>query len=169
MVQHATTDSLLVPETVVQPRTFAGLMSLYESNYLRLQRLIPELQHIDGAAVSVVDQDLPLHLTVTERSRYTCTLHLTYLFDRKDEGAVTDRVGAALQAERWLADPDLTLRVYFDGRLAEVMSVAAEHRHRVLRHIAASHREELDSRWRRNMMLNKWLDFLIDAGHQLGD
>jgi len=27
---------------------------------------------------------------------------------------------------------------------------------------------ELDRRWRINMMLNKWLDYLFDVGHSLG-
>ena len=155
-------DSYLVPETVAKPNSFTGLMSLYESNFLRMQALIPTLATIQGAHRSEVPADLPLHLDVIERTRYTATLTLTYWFDEAGEGIEDDGRDAAGA----LADPDLTLRVYFDGQLAEVMSLAASHRHRVLRDIAASHREELDIRWRRNVMLNKWLEYLLDTGHQ---
>lgn len=150
------TDSLIVPETLVKPRSFAGLMSVYESNYLRLNTLIPHLDAVSGTRCSTAaNDDLPLHLEVEERTRYTLTLRLTYLFPPDSE------TGEAI------ADPDLRLRVYFDGHLAEVMSMSASHRHHFLRDIAASHRENLDSRWRRNMLLNKWLEYLIDAGHRI--
>ena len=161
-------DSLLVPEAIVRPRSFAGLMTLYESNYLQLARLIPPLETITGAARSRVAGDLPLYLEVLERSRYTCTMRLSYLF--AEDGAASGRpepesLSAARAAGAWLADPDLHLRVYFDGRLAEVMSLATHHRHAVLRDIAASHRAELDARWHRNTMLNKWLEYCIETGH----
>jgi uncharacterized protein YqiB (DUF1249 family) len=28
---------------------------------------------------------------------------------------------------------------------------------------------ELDDRWRRNTMLNKWLEYCVDRGHQFGN
>lgn len=161
-------DSYLVPETLIKPRSFTGLMSVYESNFLRLHRLIPELMTISGECCSLVADDLPLHLSVIERTRYTCTMKLTYWFDRDgDSGRVADSVAAISDRSAWLADPDLCLRVYFDGQLAEVMSLTEEHRHAVLRRIAGCHREELDLRWRRNVMLNKWLEYCLDVGHCL--
>ncbi|MFK8053280.1 MAG: DUF1249 domain-containing protein [Woeseiaceae bacterium] len=162
-------DSYLVPETLVKPRSFTGLMSVYESNFLRLKALVPDLPTIQGAACSTVESDLPLHFDLIERTRYTCTLTMTYLFarDRDAQEETTDRCGAIREDGMWLADPDLRVRVYFDGQLAEVMHLGDVHRHRVLRQIAASHREELDLRWRRNVMLNKWLEFCLDAGHKI--
>ncbi|MEL6214839.1 MAG: DUF1249 domain-containing protein [Pseudomonadota bacterium] len=152
------TDSRIVPQTQVKPRSFAGLMSVYESNYLRLWMLVPGLDRLDGTVVSTgAADDLPLHCTVEERTRYTLTLRLTYLFDTPgSDGEMAS-----------IADPDLRLRIYFDGKLAEVMSMSAQHRHHILRDIAASHRETLDSRWRRNVLLNKWLEYLLDAGHRV--
>ena len=162
-------DSLIVPETLVKPRSFAGLMSLYESNFIRLHQLIPDLDRALGMDCSLTGMDLPLHADIIERTRYTCTLQLTYLFARDSEVSdpVASHVGASRETQLWLADPDLRLRVYFDGRLAEVMSLTSKHRHAILRHIAACHREELDLRWRRNMMLNKWLEYCLEAGHCL--
>ena len=141
---------MLVPETIVKPKSFVGLMSLYESNYLRLQQLIPDLNRLDGYYRSRVAGDADLHLEIIERSRYTITLSLSYFFD--EDGV---RV----------ADPDLRVRVYLDGQLAEAMQLTGEHRHPGLRRLIRAHRHELDQRWRRNMVLNKWLEYLMDQGH----
>ncbi len=144
-------DSLINPETLLQPRSFAGLMTLYESNYLRLHGLIPALATLDGDHVSRVDGDCDLHLTITERTPYTCTLVMTYRFE--------EAAGALV------ADPDLCIRVYFDGRLAEAMTLARHHRHELFRELATTLSSELDSRWARNIMLNKWLEYCLDRGH----
>ena len=38
---------------------------------------------------------------------------------------------------------------------------------RKLRELAGGSGAELDRRWRINMMLNKWLDYLFEVGHSL--
>ena len=143
-------DSYLVPETIAKPRSFVGLMALYESNYLRLLRLLPELERLDGCFRSRVANDCDLHVEILERSRYTVTLSLTYHFET-DDGL--------------LIDPDMTVRVYLDGQLAEVLGIGEQQRHPALRRLVHEHREELDRRWRCNMVLNKWLDYLSEQGH----
>lgn len=143
-------DTYLVPESIAKPRSFVGLMALYESNYLRLLGLVPELDRIDGCFRSRVAGDCDLHLEVLERSRYTVTLSLTYHFET-DEGL--------------LVDPDMSVRAYLDGRLAEVLAIGNGQRHPALRRIVHEHRAELDRRWRSNIVLNKWLDYLSEQGH----
>jgi len=64
-----------------------------------------------------------------------------------------------------VSDPDMKVRVYLDGQMAESMSFSGEHRHAELRRLCRAHRHELDKRWRRNILLNKWLEFLMDRGH----
>ena len=151
-------DSRLVPETIVKPRSFVGLMSIYESNYLRLLHPVPDLDLIDGCFRSRVAGDCDLHVDVLERERYTVTLSLTYRFD--DGESVMD-------------DPDLRVRVYLDCQLAEAMNLGhgpqQEVRHAVLRRLLRAHGEELDARWRRNVVLNKWLEYLLDQGHLILD
>lgn len=143
-------DSQLVPQTIVRPNSFVGLMSLYESNFLRMHLLIPEIERLDGCFRSRVAGQCDLHVEILERCRYTVTLSLTYIFDT-DEGD--------------LARPDMVVRIYLDGELAEAMSVAAEPRHNHLRHLMSVHERELSARWKRNIMLNKWLEYLGDQGH----
>ena len=97
-------DQDIVPQAIAKPNSFVGLMSLYESNYVRLLRLVPELTRLDGHYQSHVAGDISLHLEILERSRYTITLSLTYFFF---ENGVR------------IADPDLRVRAYLDGSLAE--------------------------------------------------
>jgi uncharacterized protein YqiB (DUF1249 family) len=145
-------DSQLVPQTIVRPRSFAGLMTLYESNFLRLRQIIPELERLDGYYQSRVAGDCDLHLEILDRSRYTVTLSLSYFFQ-------ADGIR--------VADPDMKIRAYLDGYLAEAMSLSGDHRHAELRRLTRAHRQELDSRWRRNLVLNKWLEYLMDQGHMI--
>jgi len=139
-----------------RPGSFVSLMSLYESNYIRLRWLIPQLDSISATAISTVAGDCPLHVMIEERSRYTTTLTLTYVFDRPESG---------IEAAHALRDPDLQIRVYHDARLAEVQSCARWHRHEVLASIRSECARVLGDRWLRNMMLNKWLDYCVERGH----
>ena len=125
-----------------QPRSFVALMSLYESNYSRLVHLAGALADLRGEYVSHVLDDCDLRLTVLERAAYTVTCEFTYLLG--DAPASTY--------------PDLTLRVYLDANLAEAQSWATQHEHEGLRQLRAAAERELDQRWARNMMLNKWLE-----------
>jgi uncharacterized protein YqiB (DUF1249 family) len=140
----------LVPQTIVKPKSFVGLMALYESNYLRLLQVLPELERLDGCFRSRVAGDCELHVEILERCRYTVTLSLTYYFEHAGER---------------VADPDLRVRAYLDGQLAEAMSLRGQHRHAELRRLAKVHRRELGVQWQRNVVLNKWLEYLSDQGH----
>jgi uncharacterized protein YqiB (DUF1249 family) len=143
-------DSLLPVSWRGAPRTFVSLMTLYESNYIRLRQLTPNLLDLVGAATSSPPNDCPLRLSVEERGRYTTTFTLTYLFEQN--GVAT-------------TDPDLQVRVYHDARLAEAMRAAPRHRHQVLSGLRVQ-LSELDARWQRNVMLNKWLDYCAERGHR---
>lgn len=137
---------------LVEPRSFTGLMSLYETNHVRLRRLLGTLGDLPDALVTVSPHDLPLHVRVLERAPYTTVLHLTYWFPQ--HGAL-------------LADPDLTVRVYRDAKLAEACACAPRPHHRALSPYAREGRGAVEQRWIMNVMLGKWLDFLIGAGQRV--
>lgn len=130
-------------------------MTIYESNFIKLLHLSRELRSMPGSAqpllISRTDQDCDLHLKLLRRETYTTTVNLTYWFDQ--------------DAAEPVADPDLTLRIYHDASLAEAVSGREEHHHPALQALARAHSLELDRRWRNNIMLNKWLDYLLDMGH----
>ena len=144
------TDVLSIVSWRSRPRSFVALMSLYESNYLRLAALTGDLKSMDDVRVSRVPEDCDLRLTVTERSPYTTSFDLTYLFPEPD-GLTTY--------------PDMRVRVYHDARLVEAQEWASQHEHEALRRLRGVAERELDQRWARNTMLNKWLEYCIDRGH----
>ena len=156
-------DSYIVPECVIGPGSFGGLMALYESNFIKLDMLVGRFG-ADGepgdCLLSTVPRDCDLYLTVMEATRYTRTFRMTYLFDEPDADD-----GVRSGAARVIADPELLIRVYLDARMAEVAGWAEHHRHALLRGLSNRFHRELDRRWSNNMMLSKWLDFLLDEQH----
>jgi uncharacterized protein YqiB (DUF1249 family) len=146
-----TNDSLCTATWRSRPGDFVSLMTLYESNYVRLRSLTEDIFGLPDAQISLAPDDCPLHLRVVERSPYTVTLAMTYEF-------VED--GAAV------ADPDMQLRVYRDAKLAEALGSPRWRRHAVFTEWRNRVSRQLDARWQRNMMLNKWLEYCADRGHR---
>jgi len=117
---------------------------------LRLRWLVRDLRAITDRVVSKTASDCDLYLTPLELCRYTSVFRLTYEFD--------------FEASR-LRDPDLEVCVYHDARLAEVRSFRGFQRHPQLAKLQSGLKRELDQRWARNMMLNKWLEYCAERGH----
>lgn len=126
-----------------------GLMALYESNYRRFLRLVPEMDvPFDYAVSSGVDHDL--HLRVLERCRYTVTLHMTHWFGDGDAAR---------------PDPDLKLRIYRDAQLAEAIYCDSASRYAALAGVPHIEDDVLAAQWPRNQLLNKWLAYCLQQGH----
>ena len=154
-------DSMLVPECVYRPGSFTGLMTLYESNYIKLSQLIAEFDSFPDAherlAISSTDEDCDLYLAVKRRRPYTTTLKLTYLFALDS----TDSI-----ANQSIPDPDLWVHVYHDARLVEARRPRVQLTSTMFGATTPAWSRELGWRWQDNMMLNKWLDYLILRGHR---
>jgi len=154
-------DTTTVVSWRARPRSFVALMGLYESNFIRLGWLAGDLLELSGRYLSSVHGDCDLVLTVTERSPYTSTVILTYL--------LPDARGPRPY-------PDMRVRIYHDAHLVEAQPWHSVHsqppalprgartpRGRPQRGCAE---RELDQRWARNMMLNKWLEYCVERGHR---
>jgi uncharacterized protein YqiB (DUF1249 family) len=126
-------------------------MSLYESNFIRLGWLAGDLTDLAGRHRSQVAGDCELFLTITGRSPYTSTANLTYVLAGSD-GAV--------------AYPDMRLCIYHDAHLLEAQGWAAFRGQPLLKALRSLAERELDQRWARNMMLNKWLEYCAERGHR---
>jgi uncharacterized protein len=139
-------------------------MGLYESNFIRLGWLAGNLRALNGRYLSSVPGDCDLVLTVTERSPYTSTLNLTYLLP---------------EAQGPGRYPDMRVRIYHDAHLVEAQQWNSLHSRTVApASLSGAHRQprassrrgsperELDQRWARNMMLNKWLEYCVERGHR---
>jgi uncharacterized protein YqiB (DUF1249 family) len=142
-------DQLCAASWRARPGSFVGLMTLYESNFIRLGWLAGDLRTLSGEHASRPSADCELRLAVLERGPYTTMLQLTYAFAADD---------------RTLDAPDLAVRIYHDARVAEAHAVGA---------VPARERrpvdgDALEARWSRNVMLNKWLEYCVERGHRFG-
>ncbi len=140
-------DGLCTISWRARPRSFVSLMTLYESNFIRLGWLAPDLRRIRGTVTSSVPGEPALELSVLEQCRYTTTLGMSYLLN---DGRL----------------PELEIRVYHDARLAEARGTAADPAHPRLRRLAADLPREHGRRWSCNMLLNKWLEYCAGNGHR---
>jgi uncharacterized protein YqiB (DUF1249 family) len=136
-----------------KPRSIAHLLELYERNFRLLERLLPEMDVPFDRAVSRSESDCPLHLQVTDRDRYTLNLRLTYEF--------TDEMGLRRQ-------PDLWIRVYRDAGVAEALQCSQRPPWLAADEADPAAHAFLSEQWRRNLMLNKWLEYLLEHGHGFG-
>jgi uncharacterized protein YqiB (DUF1249 family) len=132
----------------VTPRGYVSLMDLYENNYIRFKKLVPDLAQIQKSAVSHLPGCLDVHLEVIERSEFTTTLRLTYFFDEGSEQ---------------VAEPDLKIRIYHDAGLVEVVAGHLKHGRQRLDHLPAT---ALKLKWRLNRFLYKWLGYCLHLGHE---
>jgi hypothetical protein len=131
-------------------RDLPALIDLYEGNYLRVMRLLPDLDILEGILVSRVAGALNLYATLEERFKYTTTLLLTYRF--------IDDSGAALE-------PNARVCVYHDVRAADLVSHCRRKRTRKVHKWLRGRMPELDHRWEMNRFLYKWLGFCSNQGH----
>jgi uncharacterized protein len=124
---------------------FAAGQAECEANYWRLLRLLPEFDadhHVFGVGI-----DGQVNIAITERSPYTTTLDIS-------------------QSPLPLA-PRLTVRVYHDARLAEVVAFA--NRRRVQPRYeypnAAMYQPDEKAQW--NRFLSEWLSHCLHHGRYL--
>ena len=130
-----------------EPKTFAGLMEVYECNYINIRRLCGNIDKLSEGVISQVQAGLDLHLKIVERSTYTITLKLTYQFNDQLTQIIDEY-------------PDILVRVYFDAKQAEVLKLT----HNKVK--AIDYRKRLFAKWHDNRFLYKWLKYCLDEGHQ---
>jgi len=122
-------------------------MDLYENNYLRLRRLIPDLAQMPEHSVSRLPGCLNLHLNIIEQTQFTSTIFLSYYFN-EDELAV--------------AEPALTLRIYHDAHQVEVLTGHLQHGRKHYDHVS---KKALKTKWKLNRFVFKWLGYCLYLGH----
>ncbi len=138
----------------MHPRTFAGLMELYERNYILLKLLFDD--HDPGVirAVHYPDRQHRLESALLERGRYTTTVRLTY--------SLLDRRG------RPLAHPvRLKIRFYGDARQAELFHPARHLRSDAAAACGIAGKDTIAIRWALNKFLNELLVLFNRRGVRL--
>ena len=151
LTKDRTSDHLCAVSWRSRPRSFVSLMTLYESNFIRLSWLVQDPLRLTDRAVSRVEHDCPLELSVRERAPYTTTLWLSYLFE---------------ESGHTVREPGLEVRIYHDARLAEATAVNVGEADTGLSRVSARLPRSADGRWSGNVLLNKWLEYCVERGHR---
>ncbi len=122
------------------------LEQLCESNYQKLFKLIPELMGFEKYAMGTAPNNAALYLDIIEQSPYTITIELSYSFHENLEH---------------LLSPTVSIRLYLDLQLAEVLSDHARASVKLVFKNVGMCREIMNYKWRLNYFLHKWLDHCL--------
>lgn len=126
------------------PSTFAGLMEVYELNYIHLRNLLGDLRMGPDNYRIEFDAAPAVWVSVKERTKYTATLNLRY---------------AAIKGMCSEELPDLDVKIYFDALQAEVNAVNGGGRTGSPSDAALL--AHLRKRWKANRFLCKWLAYCV--------
>jgi len=143
-------DHEIVPQSIAEPNSFVGLMTLYESNYIKLNHLFPKIRQYDTDKSIKSPFGNDIHLGISKKTKYTMIISMTYSFE---------------ESEIIEYEPNLIIKVYFDSRSAEVISIGKLSKKSKLRDITYQNKNIINELWRRNIILNKWLDYIIDCDY----
>jgi uncharacterized protein len=127
------------------------MLSDCEINYHRLVRLLPKLDDEEEWLFGVEaasDQLRQVSISVVERSRYTTTV------------AVAQE---SLLAE-WVPKPTLTVRLYHDAQMAEVLSFQVNRQWSGTYDYPNAHMYQPDEKAQQNAFLGEWLEFCLRTG-----
>ena len=122
-----------------------------ESNYHKLLKLLPALSKKDNHSFKVshgIHQGV-MCFQVIDRAKYTTVIRLSFQADWN----------------QWLSVPTMSVRLYHDARMAEVISAQK------LRHFQSVYdypNEKMlqpDEKEQLNRFLSDWLNFCFSAGH----
>lgn len=133
------------------PRSFASLMEIYETNYIALRRLCPNLPRQGEQWVTQPDGLPPLYLSLLEHTRYTSSLELTHQFSGFPEESAHI--------------PSLCVRIYYDARQAEVLFWDKPEMKGCCAFANNGQQDGLRIRWSANRFLNRWLQYCLGQGY----
>lgn len=131
------------------PCTFAGLMEVYETNYIHIRNLLGDVR--SGTDVYRIEFDAApaVWVRVFERTKYTATLNMRYA---QMEGMCAEEI------------PDIDVKIYFDALQAEVNALSRSGSSRSGDRVCPQVDPllaNLDKRWKANRFLYKWLAYCV--------
>ncbi|MBS3965625.1 MAG: DUF1249 domain-containing protein [Methylomonas sp.] len=127
------------------------LEKVCEANYQKLFKLIPDLRSFENSAVGLTPDQPTLYLSILERKPYTLTIELSHRFRHHLTESMT---------------PAVTIRVYLDARLAEVIHDSDRPPVDKVYQNPANALEIQDYKWRLNYFLQKWLDHCLQGNYR---
>jgi uncharacterized protein YqiB (DUF1249 family) len=134
-------------------------MAECEANYVRLKKLLPNpVDNEREFAVSRIEQTWFYKMLVIERSPYTTTLQLIQ---------ASSHTSTTLHQSTWLQMPRLTVRMYHDAKLAEVLAWEGHKRLRPRYDYPNHSMYQCDEKLQINQFLGEWLSLCLSQGHEV--
>lgn len=140
-------DSRIVLSKLTKPVSFSALMTLYESNYLRLMSLLKT----DRKSLNISEYVLKhpqhvVHCRIEDVTKYTTLVCI-------DEDQLAH--GEPVRVNHF------RVRLYHDALLAAVQS-SSQHSSDYRLDAVPIDQKRIQQLWVQNMFLNKWLDYCAD-------
>ncbi|MES2675036.1 MAG: DUF1249 domain-containing protein [Pseudomonadota bacterium] len=129
-------------------------MAECEANFARLKKLLPSEGDWREFAVSHGTQEWLHKMHVIERSPYTTTLQLT-------------QIARYAVGSTWLQMPSLTVRMYHDAELAEVLAWEGHKRLRPRYDYPNRSMYQCDEKLQINQFLGEWLSLCLKQGYAI--
>ena len=128
-----------------------SMMAVYEGNYRKLMRIIPDIRLLHGTVYSEFNGRPILFLEVLEQCKYTSMLAITHYLSLED---------------RLVTDFFMELRVYHDARLAEVSDY--QHQTQLLPVYSYPNKQMYQpyEKQQVNLFLEEWLQYCLRYGCQ---
>ncbi len=135
---------------IITPKPYhvdlAGLMRIYETNYAKLNALLPDQPSI-GEVRSYQVAKMTYQLEVSEITRYTVVVEVSQC----DEQPIFPL-------------PKMTVRLYHDARVAEVCASEQISRVKARYDYPNSKMVQKDEKFQLNQFLSDWLSFCLKHG-----
>ena len=131
----------------------SGFISLCDSNYAKLMKLLPALESKDSQCFGLARGDHELGviaIAVTERCKYTTTLKLRQGF---------------YSTQSFVNEPEMDVRLYHDAAMAEVMSLQQIGKFRGSYDYPNDSMHQKDEKALCNQFLSDWLSYCLRYGY----
>ena len=144
--------SFAQPDGLRRTATLKRLHEVQEEIYRQLHLLMPDDIAYHNSLMSCVAGSPVLRMEILERHPYTTFFRLTYEFSEGEETRYA---------------PDAHVRFYHDAHIAEATSFNVGQGCVRTAHPSYPPRQLLQQAWRRNVALDRWLDYLLRQGHSI--
>ncbi len=138
--------SSFAPRPTLRRTPSQNATPLHETNFTKLQLVIPGIREITAPVCLRGDQENRLSLEILEKSRYTTTFSLHLRLQ---------------SSHRWLPMLHMKVRTYHDARVAEVLAFEGHHRLQARYDYPNPRMYQRDEKCQLNRFLGDWLDHCL--------
>jgi len=148
-----------------------AFMACCEANYFRVLGLFPNLQSVDERRIGLsLGAEVETVLTVLERTSYTTLLSIAQrqIGTAKAADTRSERTDKPVTV-RWFKPPMLTVRLYHDAQVAEVITYGSNRGVRPKNVYPNQKMFQADEKRQWNNFLEEWLVLCRQHGYAVGE